>query len=72
MDDLTLCVEPAPGGWRIDCPIGELSLMFLSGSSAERSAHAMAERLSAFGRGVNVVVADRNHTIIGESRYGAA
>lgn len=72
MDDLTLCVEPANGGWRIDCPIGELSLMFLSGSSAERSAHAMAERLSAHGRGVKVVIEDRNHTIVGQSRYQAA
>lgn len=72
MEDLTLCVQAAPGGWRIACPVGGLSLMFLSGAEAEAKAHAFAERLSASGRDVRVVIEDRHGRVAGATRYFSA
>lgn len=54
-------VQPAPGGWIVECDLGDMPLAFLSADAARIKARELGE-----------VYADRGHLaqVLVEDRYG--
>jgi hypothetical protein len=57
----TVRVQPAPGGWIVECDLGDMPLAFLSADAAHRKAHELGG-----------IYADRGHLaqVVVENRYG--
>jgi hypothetical protein len=72
MADVTMQVQPASGGWRVDCDLPLERTYFRSGARAEKVACDLAIRLSGAGHDVQVIISDRTSQIIATRRYFAA
>jgi hypothetical protein len=71
MADVVLRVAPAGDGWWVDCDLPLEPTFFHSGAQAERTARALALRLSDCGRNVQLLVKDRREQTIATHRYFA-
>jgi hypothetical protein len=72
MTDVTLKVQPAAGGWWVDCDLPLEPTYFRSGARAEATARALALRLTDTGCDVRVVINDRAEQVVATHRYFAA
>lgn len=69
METWTYSVVPVPGGWAVEQPSG-LPLMFLSGGRAEAKAKELAQQAAARGGCAEVLVFDRDNSLLARRRYG--
>lgn len=68
METWTYSVVPVPGGWAVEQPSG-LPLMFLSGGRAEAKAKELAHQAVARGGHAEVLVFDRDNSLLARRRY---
>ena len=71
MADVTMQVQPASGGWWLDCDLPLERTFFRSGAQAENVARELALRLSGVGHDVRVIISDRALQVIATRRYFA-
>ena len=71
MADVTMQVQPASGGWWLDCDLPLERTYFRSGAQAENVARELALRLSGVGHDVRVIISDRALQVIATRRYFA-
>lgn len=71
MKDVQLQVQPASGGWWVDCDLPIGPTFFHSGARAETVARSLAVHLSGAGHDVRVVIEDRAHQVVATQRYFA-
>ena len=71
MTDVTMQVQPASGGWWLDCDLPLERTFFRSGAQAENVARELALRLSGVGHDVRVIISDRALQVIATRRYFA-
>ncbi|HQT55633.1 MAG TPA: hypothetical protein PKX06_19475 [Phenylobacterium sp.] len=68
METWTYSVVPVPGGWAVEQPSG-LPLMFLSGGRAEAKAKQLAQQATARGGCAEVLVFDRDNSLLACRQY---
>lgn len=68
METWIYSVVPVPGGWSVEQPSG-LTLMFLSGGRAEAKAKELAHQAAARGGCAEVLVFDRDNSLLARRRY---
>lgn len=68
MEIWTYSVVPVPGGWAVEQASG-LPLMFLSGGRAEAKAKQLAQQANARGGCAEVVIFDRDNSLVARRRY---
>ncbi len=66
----TISVLPVEDGWIVQGPSIKQALRFLSGARAEQMARSLATALARSGQDAEVAIHDRNHVLIGKTRYG--
>jgi cell division protein FtsZ len=69
--DHIIIVAPVDGGWTVRCDEDMQPLMFLSGARAEEHARTLAQRFAGMGDDAEVVIHDRQDTLVGATRYRA-
>lgn len=55
----TVTVQPAPGGWVVECDLGDMPLAFLSVQAAHDKAHELGAVYADRGQLAQVLVEDR-------------
>ena len=58
-------VTPLQGGWRLDCTIAGMPLLFHSAGMAEAAAHRLAAALNDAGGVAEVIVRDHRRQVVG-------
>lgn len=71
MKEVRMQVQPANGGWWIDCDLPIEPTYFRSGARAEQVARTLAVHLSTAGHNVRVEIEDRAAQVIATQRYFA-
>ncbi|MBU1376258.1 MAG: hypothetical protein KKE02_16640 [Alphaproteobacteria bacterium] len=71
MKDVQLQVQPASGGWWIECDPPIEPTFFHSGARAETVARNLAIHLSGAGHDVRVLIEDRANQGVATQRYFA-
>lgn len=71
MTDIVFRVNPAAGGWWVDCDLPLEPTYFRSGAKAEETARSLALRLNDTGRDVRVVISDRAQQIVATHHFFA-
>jgi len=71
MNEVVLRVQPAAGGWWVDCDLPIEPTYFRSGARAEEVARSLAIHLSGAGHEVKVEIRDRSELTVATQRYFA-
>ena len=71
MNQVTLSVQPATGGWWLDCSLPFARPYFRSGACVEAAARALAARLADGGCDVRLVINDRANQPVATQHYAA-
>lgn len=66
----TVKVLPAPGGWIVECDLGDMPLAFLSAEAAHRKAQELGGVYADRGHLAQVVVEDRYGVVTSSTTIG--